>query len=621
MLLGSTVWILPAFAQAQTTVSAATGPKASAAAATASGEAAPTAEQIRATVEALDDDSFRTRQFALTRLNGWAALPAAQASLAEVLRATLLDPNTSFEVRTVCEPLLVQLPNPEAKADAAADPGEIDRLIALCDADTFTVRAGAAVRLAWLARGDAKVALSISNKIKQQLADPELSSEKRTRLTEVWEAARGVWLASDSSGWPRPQVTDAQVEAWVNTLGAPGVDKAARIASDCAERELFDLMSHDDQVARVRAAIEKRLPNAAMAAEPEPANDNFEHLQAEFEAIDRVQRMYEWTKPAMVAEIWKQGRHDCTQYLEIGVKQYLQGAMNPRPTLFDQIDNQTARCVSGNSLAPGDYPVGIAIPPTSLASGIDKDGRMFHLINLSTPRLRLLYENYQLKRSEETRLAELTERSIAWMLAQKRTLTDREILMLTQLEPIAVSRFVGPYLAATEDATLVEPTKEPPGVDRPKDNTLDGFNSRHALLCMVLSEIGNHECLPGLTEGIRRGRIPGPSNRSMYHVGWLSALAIADRDPWPGLDDWLASLIDCDDPLHQAPVNPPDIGATAAAMLLIRHGASISEFGLIEYSDGQPTGMNIPLCRFNATERRAQVLQWWKQRRPKTPAA
>jgi hypothetical protein len=138
---------------------------------------------------------------------------------------------------------------------------------------------------------------------------------------------------------------------------------------------------------------------------------------------------------------------------------------------------------------------------------------------------------------------------------------------------------------------------------------------------MVLAEVGVHECLPGLTEGIRRSRIPAPTNRSMYHVGWLTALAIADRDPWPGLDDWLASLIERDDPLHKSPVNPPEIGATAAALLLIRHGASISEFGLIECAEGQPTGMNIPLCRFGATERRRQVLQWWKQRRPKTPAA
>ncbi|HEY2840870.1 MAG TPA: hypothetical protein VGJ26_17065, partial [Pirellulales bacterium] len=362
-------------------------------------------------------------------------------------------------------------------------------------------------------------------------------------------------------------------------------------------------------------AIEKRLPNDLLAAaDPKPqlerpnTPESFLRLQAEFEAIDRLQKMHEWTKPAMVAEIWRNHTHDCVQYLEIGVKQYLQAALNPRPTLFDRIDDRSANCVSGNSLAPGDYPVGVAIPPTSLAPDIPKDGRMFHLVNLSTPRRRLLYENYQLKRSEERRLTELTERTTAWWLAQKRTLTEREILMLPQLDPVAVSRFVGPYLAAAEDA---------PRSEQPDEYAMIGRHSRHALLCLMLSEIGTHECLPGLADAIRRGRVPGPTERATYHVGWLAALAIAERDPWPGVDEWLASLIERDDPLHTVRVTPPEVGATAAAMLLVRHGASVSEFGLIEYEDGQLPGMSFTLCRFNAPERREQVLQWWKQRRPK----
>lgn len=577
-------------------------------------DAAPTAEQIRAVLASLDDDSFSARQFAQTRLKGWVASPKAQAPLAEALQALLLDPETSFEVRTICESIAAQLPQQTEQRDGPISPTEIDRLIAFCDADLFSLRAGAAARLAWLSRRDPKMALSVANKIKTRLADPELSSELRVRLTDVWQTARGVWLASDPAGWPPAIVSDAQLEAWITALAAKVVNKQTRVAAESAERELFDLMSRDDQVARVRAALEKRLPNAPVAADLEPvvAGDTPAEVQAEFEAADRLERLYEWTKPAMVAEIWRGHTHDCIQYLEIGVKQYLQGAINPRPTHFDRIDDSLAHCVSGNSLAPGEYPVGIAIPPTSLSPDIPKDGRMFHLINLATPRRRLLYENYQVKRSEDARLAELTERTTAWMLAQKRTLTEREILMFAQLDPVVVSRFVGPYLAANDDA---------PRTEQPDDYPMIGRNSRHALLCLMLSDFGTHECLPGLTEAIRRGRVPGPNDRSTYHVGWLAALQIADRHPWPGIDDWLASLIEREDVIHAVRATPPDVGATAAAMLLARHGASLSEFGLIEYTDAQLPGMNFPLCRFNAPERRGQVLQWWKQRRQKTPAA
>jgi hypothetical protein len=604
-----------ALAQESTPVApAAASPVVAAQAATT--KQAPTAEQIRAAVAALDDDSFRARQFALTRLNGWIALPEAQAPLAEALQAILLDPKTSFEVRTVCAPLLAQLPPVETKPTGAPlDRAELDRLIGLCDADSFSVRAGAAVRLAWLAKRDAKFAYEVDRKLKSRLADAKLSPEIRERFASISEAARGAWLASDPADWPRAEATDAQVEGWIAAMRKPVVDKASRLAVDHAERELFDLLAHDDEVTRVRALLEKHIPlEAAKADTPMPVvrvPQDFAEQQAEFDAMDRLERMLEWTKPAMVAEIWFDHNHRWIQYLQIGVPQYPENTdINPRATHFDRIDDKTTHCVSGNSLAPGEYPVGVALPPNHPLN-THHDGRMFHLVNLSTPRRRLLYENYKLKVNEAQRLAEITERTTAWLAAQKRTLTEREIMMFSQLDPVIVSRFVGPYLAATDDA---------PRTERPEADSMIGRNSRHAQLCLMLWEMGTHECLAGLADAIRRGRVPGLTEGVICHVGWLSALTIADRDPWEGLDEWLAGLIDRDDALLVARANPPDVGATAAAMLLARHGVSISEFGLIEATNNNAPGTNFTLCRFDAPERREQVLKWWKQRRVK-PAA
>src|SRR6185436_7373937 len=103
----------------------------------------------------------------------------------------------------------------------------------------------------------------------------------------------------------------------------------------------------------------------------------------------RLRAVYEWTQPAMVAEIWSAQRHVTIQYLLVDVPQFPEGGL--RATHFDSIDERTAHCVSGNSLVPGDYAVGVAIP--------HPEGRevMFHLQNLPTPRRRLAY-TYKVKR-------------------------------------------------------------------------------------------------------------------------------------------------------------------------------------------------------------------------------
>ena len=174
---------------------------------------------------------------------------------------------------------------------------------------------------------------------------------------------------------------------------------------------------------------------------------------------------------------------------------------------------------------------------------------------------------------------------------------------MRQLDPTVVSRFVGPYLLAVDDQPKAEP----------EDFQFGGRTSRHVLLCAVLAEIGTHEALPGLVEAGRRGRLPPPSDDLKYNVGWLAAMAIADRDPWPGLDDWLASLIEMTQPLGTSPDAAPDVGGTAAAMLLERHGASLSDFGVVEVNDADLRGMSIPAARFTNPAGRRQVLDWWQR--------
>jgi hypothetical protein len=62
---------------------------------------------------------------------------------------------------------------------------------------------------------------------------------------------------------------------------------------------------------------------------------------------------------------------------------------------------------------------------------------------------------------------------------------------------------------------------------------------------------------------------------------WIAALAIAGREPWEGVDDWLGTLIARTERVSFGQGTRGSVGATAAAMLLMRHGERPETFGLV----------------------------------------
>lgn len=63
-------------------------------------------------------------------------------------------------------------------------------------------------------------------------------------------------------------------------------------------------------------------------------------------------------------------------------------------------------------------------------------------------------------------------------------------------------------------------------------------------------------------------------------MAWIAALAIAARDPWEGVDRWLAGLVECRDRISFGQLARGEVGATAAAMLLLRNEFQPRDFGL-----------------------------------------
>jgi hypothetical protein len=523
----------------------------------------------------LDSDSYEEREAASEQLNLMAGQLAWQEPMAAAIRGRLVAAETSFELRARLERLAARLPLVVTTPPDDISAEEVTGLIAGIGDDDYGTRVASTRRLEWLVENP-KLACEVMSQLKP------LMRERRAELSEVWEKVRGSWLMSDPAGWRLPEVDDASIARWADTLTL-GTDGASGAELVEAESELVDLLARDAYVERVRDVVAQRLELAELS----------------IDARQRLERVLDWTKPAMVAEFWQGKQHLGIQHLLVDVPSIPTGA--PRASHFDRIDDHTAHCVSGNSLSPGDYPVGVAFPhPTAQSQG---GHAFFHLVNLPTPRKRMAYE-YEVQQDSYARLEELSERTFARMLAEKRPISNTELLIIDELDAGALSRFAGPYLAQIDD-----------DLDFPAElmQVGQGQASRHGNLAIVLAATGTHEAIDGLVSAVRAKRFLPATPEAPLELGWVAALAIAARDTWPGVDEWLAGLLDEQQPLWMGE-EAGELAATAGALLLNRHGIAPSSFGLEPADHRMLNDLDCPSYREGAPGSVARVKQWWAQR-------
>ncbi len=546
----------------------------------------------------LDSDDFTIRRHAAERLDALVTMPEHGRLLAAEFRQMLREQNVSFEVRWHLDRWLRRLPVLPPEPPGTASPEELDRLVHRLDADAYAVRLAAVRRLEWLL-GNGKLVGPVTLRVKARFAEDALSEAAAKYLDEVWAGLRPVWSQSDPADWNLPEVTDDAISGWVNDFvatGWAGVDSRRPSSARTAERELNDLLMRDEYVPRVAAALKARLDKPA-----------------DLDAHTRLAALLDETRPAMVAESWQHRRHLAEQHLLVGVASQSVGA--PRPSHFDRIDDRTAHCVCGSSLSPGDYPVGVAIPhPRSTDI-------LFHLINLPTPRRRLWYERHALI-DQTIRLHELSRRTVDRLRGQEQPLDEDDLRAFAGLDPGEVSRFAAWYLSAVADSPLPpwEPRPDPyaPGqfIPLPPPTYLGGRPSRHGALCLLLAAEGTRAAAPGLLTTIEQNHFEPPSEEAPYRLDWIALLAIAQRDPWSEANAWLVLAVTLQEPLRLTGEPAAEIGATAAAILLIRQGQPFPEFNLEPAADEPMAAMGLTGYRFTDPTGRQRVLQWHKERAP-----
>lgn len=560
--------------------------------------------EVAGLVSDLDSDRCVIRERAARRLNQLVEQPELAGVLAVELSRTLISESASFELRARLTPILERLPQRPLPA-TPVEASEITRLVAQLDNDSTGIRRTAAERLGWLISEPTAICPTLVA-LRQKLSDPQLEVGIHRELQPLWKKVRAAWLDSDPAGWQLPAVSDEQIQSWMADLRKPlptgwtGTDYPPH---EIARRELLDLLARDEYVPKVKSILSENLKDPL-----DP--DDYD-----------LREILDWTLPGLVAEIWEErleGTGIATvQYLALGVPCQPEGA--EFPSLFDRVDDKVAHCLSGNSLTLGDWPVGVAFPSPKA------DDKFFHLVNLPTPRHRLAYQA-NVDRDERERLRVLSRRTLDAYVAQARPLTFAETLMLDKLDIEEVSRFAGPYFLAVDDQLF------PPDVR----HTPAGRASLHQSICICLAQYGTRTAVPGLMTALERKRFLKPLPGSSFNWPWLALLSISVHDPWPEVEPWLAEQIPVTEPLVVGPeaqeVDPlpipqslpalkelvqsrpaPDVGASAAAILLARHDLPPWAFRLERIWQPPIDNFDIPACRFVNPTDRQDVLQWWSK--------
>jgi hypothetical protein len=445
--------------------------------------------------------------------------------------------------------------------------------------------------------------------MKVAASDVALAVDVRLMLKPLVETARYTWLLNSTTIGATPAPSSQNLARWIDQIAAPGKRGPVHtsICRDAAERELLDALTQPATVTVIQPALEAALAREALDGD----------------ALNRLRRLDEWSRPGLATEFWQRRRNLAVQYFVLGLPARAPGAVCP--TQFDQVVGDMARCVSGNSLAPGEYPLNVAFPhPREQAA-------FFQLVSLPTARDRVIYQYENDRLGDIERLQAITERTLGPSIATRHPLDEGQMWLLGHLDQPTLARLLRQYFAETPDRPFDLSDLAP---------MLTDVSSCHRAACLMLALDGSHDVIPTLVEAAEKKQFLLLDTDQPQGVPWAAALAIAARDRWDEVDVWLAGLIERTDQISYGLGTPADVGATAAAMLLKRNGEAPADFELLAreplrrglhdrfdeqvnanyrqrmFEDRMFKQLGVKPYYFADARGRSAVQAWWKRRQP-----
>lgn len=500
----------------------------------------------------LVSESFTLREHAVLRLAENSGEAKAYAESAQIPSGKLYSPALCCESAGNAADSLPEFGSDSSpgRLAAASIPTLVDDLTSATQA--IRHRAGQCLEILATQSGNGRLIL---DELKQRLNQAELSPSDRRELEDGWDLYFGLWLAQSEASEHVPNISTDELEDLLDQLiRKPDAGNASLLQSraSTAERELRLLLAHDSLVDSIKEALERRL-----------ANDDLTVL-----ARERITRLHDLTRPGLSAEIWSFWGYAGVQpgyniqYLWVDVPQMPDRAT--RATHFDRVNDKTAHLTTGSNLTEGDYPVGRLFP----WEGQNRNLMLFHLVNLPTPRRWMAFE-YASQDSGVKRLAMLTRPSLKKIIAEKEPLTEFDGFMLSILDRNAARDFALDYLESVDDAPITI---------RSRGNLEGPAPSSHLVLCEFLAGYGDVEAAIRLVAAIDKGRVG--RNASGVDFAWLAVLSILSSDSSTSADALLYRLAHRNAALIPNEPDAADLGATAAALLMIRKGIPPEEYGL-----------------------------------------
>ncbi len=618
----------------------------------------------------LDSERYLDREKARITLILHAETPVTQPGLARAIREKLRHPGVSYEVQHTLTQVLKTLPaefreapsarnveNPVTKEAENAKIADMTQKLLSADAGA---RLFAQRELAELARKPETAQRTYQVMFAEILKKTGTAGDE-IALLELAMRARQTWLLMPDTPENTPKMTEAQIAGWLRTV-APEMREVEIHALQQSEKEKKNVLEARNQpilaphespfsfqppAPRAEAQNAENPPRFAPLRMIEPGQNLQKKpagavFQSDLNEKEKTQDLAHWNAvrcledalacqkyapevhrklqelaknervspdgkaviaylqslsvPTIAAEFWRDRTLSSAQILEIGVPQ--KSGQMLSETHFENLDGTTVECVKGNYLKPGKYRLDRAIPHPQFPDAY------FHLVDISSPRRQLAYP-ILLEESGENRWTEIVLRTLTPRLEKKECLSAAELVMLARIKPEVAVPLAGRFLAEVDADDL-----------REMDELLQLTYSvqfrgqkitHHALLCFLVGQSGTKNDAKILLSAIRNHKSLACGESQQYAMGYVAALALAQRDPWDGVDDWLLSLLEVEEPLvfsgermtfsdpmqlsiplggadksRQMSLTQqvPTVGATAAGLWMKRHEMDPKDAGL-----------------------------------------